>query len=104
MLALALALAAADPHQVAQDATVAMMRCFYGQAYYLDDHISPASVIAQGVLSACGSQITEWKYDSFEDVKPLGAANEFYQGLDKALPQTATEVVLRVRAARKPQN
>lgn len=88
----------ADPHQAAQNADSAMMKCFYAQAASFDDHVSDASTIAQGVISACHPQIGDWKYANFEELRPL-AAMQFYDDLDRAVPSIAVEVVLKERAA-----
>lgn len=96
MIAIALVLAASD----VASAELAMMRCFYGQGYELDDHISSAAVVAQGVVSACGSEVTDWKFDLQAQMTPpdLGI---FYRHVDDAAQSKATEVVLRLRAARR---
>lgn len=93
---IALAIALADAHQ----ADIAMTTCFYTQAAALDDRISSADVIAEGVASACSHQIRDWKYDNYLELRPLDAQT-FYRGLDKMVPRMATEIVLRVRAAAK---
>jgi hypothetical protein len=87
-----------DPHQAAQNAEIEMLKCFYAQAASLDDHLSDASTIAQGVVSACHPQIDDWKYAYSAEYRPL-AATEFRDRLDRMAPGIATEVVLKVRAA-----
>ncbi len=88
----------ADPHRAAQNAESEMAKCFFAQAASLDDHVSDASAIAQGVVSACHPLIDDWKYANFEELRPL-AATKFYEGLDRAAHDGALEVVLKVRAA-----
>src|SRR5262245_9990354 len=98
---LALMLVQADPHQPAHDAEVAMLTCFYSQATSLDDHISSAAVIAQGVVSACRTQVDDWKYAYSVEYQQ---GFEFRDRMERGVPNTATEVVLRVRAANhRPQ-
>ena len=87
-----------DPHQAARNAETEMLKCFYAEAASLDDHVSDASTIATGVVSACQSQIDGWKYAYFEELRPLDA-KLFYKDLDRAAPNLAIEVVLKVRAA-----
>lgn len=100
---LAIMLAQADPHQPAHAAEVELLKCFYAQAAALDDHISSAAVIAQGVVSACHPKIDDWKYAYFEEMRPPDA-QLFYRRLEEEAPSMATEIVLRVRAAkRRPQ-
>lgn len=85
-----------DPHQPAQNAEIAMMRCFYGQAAALDDHISSAAVVAVGVVSACHPQIDDWKYAYSVEYHE---GTEFRDRLERNAPNLATEVILQVRAA-----
>ena len=88
----------ADPHQAAQNAEIEMVKCFYAQAASLDDHVSDASTIAQGVVSACHHQIVDWKYAYFVELRPP-AAKQFYEGLDRAASSFAVVALLKVRAA-----
>ena len=96
--ATAVAAEPADPHQGAQNAEIKMLKCFYEQAASLDDHVSDASTIAQGVVSACHPQINDWKYAYSEEYRPL-AATQFRGRLDRIAPGFAVEAVLKVRAA-----
>ena len=90
----------ADPHQAAQNAEIAMLRCYYGQAAVLDDHISDAGTIAKAVVEACHAQFDDWKFAAFAEMQPMDATR-FYQIMEQDAPNMATEVVLRVRAASK---
>ena len=96
--ATAVAAEPADPHQDAQNAEIEMLKCFYAQAASLDDHVSDASTIAQGVVSACHPQINDWKYAYSAEYRPL-AATQFRERLDRMAPSFAVEAVLKVRAA-----
>lgn len=97
---LLLAALVADPHLVQHEAEVEMVKCFYRQAASLDDRVSGASTVAQGVVSACHSEFDDWKYASFEELRPP-QATLFYRRLGEAASSMATEVVLRVRAMPK---
>lgn len=94
---IALALALADPPMPEE---IALYRCFYGQAAILDDHISSAAVIAQGVVSACIVEIHDWEYANAQKLHTPDV-QLFFRRLDKATPGMATEAVLKVRAAQK---
>lgn len=97
---LLLAALAADPHQAANNAEIAMMTCFYKQAASLDDHVSDASTIAKAIVSACHPQFDDWKYANFEELQPP-AASLFYKRMEESASNIAIEIVLRVRTAPK---
>ena len=96
--ATALAAEPANSHQAAQNAEIEMLKCFFAQAVSLDDHVSDASTIAQGVVSACHPQINDWKYAYSAEYRPL-AATQFRERLDRMAPGLAVEAVLKARAA-----
>lgn len=100
MFAVVLALALADPHQTAQAADLEMMKCFYGQAAELDDHVSDASTIAKAVMSVCHRQFDDWKYAGYAEMKPFDATR-FYAGMEGVAAGWALQTVLRVRAVAK---
>lgn len=95
---IALALALADPPMPEE---IELFKCFYAEASMLDDHISSAAVIAQGVVSACAHEVGDWKYAVLRKYRPVEGLAAFFQRLDGITPGMATEVVLRVRAAQK---
>jgi len=108
LLALALILPAsahaqneADSQKALQAAQVEMMKCFFGQASVLDDHVSDASTIATGVLSSCAPQFNDWRFAEQGVLQPTYSPTLFYNNMQRIAHDWALEAVLRLRAASK---
>lgn len=91
----------ADPHRAAQNAETEMLKCFFSRGAALDDHVSDASTIAKGVVTACYRQVNDSKHAFFEEQRAPVDAMLFDKEVDQAVSSIATEVVLKVRAATK---
>lgn len=90
-------------NEAADLAQTALLHCFAARAVTMDDHISDATTIAQGVVGACGPQVEEYKRVFYDQKGRPGDQTRFYMMIDEFMPRVALHVVLDVRAKAQRQ-
>lgn len=80
-----------------------MVSCFFAQARNLDDHISPANIVAEGVVEACARPIYAQKQLSEQGLRTVAGQQAADRMVDNEAEQAATEVVLKLRASHSAQ-